>query len=65
MPISNNKPRDHHCIPVFYLKQWRGQNKKLIEYTVKHGKLIARPVGAKGTGFQTDLYAFPELPPAP
>jgi hypothetical protein len=63
MPISNNKPRDHHYIPVFYLKQWRGQNKKLIEYTVKHGKLIAKPVGAKGTGFQTDLYAFPELPP--
>ncbi|MCG2639412.1 MULTISPECIES: DUF4238 domain-containing protein [Bradyrhizobium] len=63
MSISNNKPRDHHYIPVFYLKQWRGQNKKLIEYTIKHGKLIAKPVGPKGTGFQTDLYAFPELPP--
>jgi hypothetical protein len=63
MPISNNKPRDHHYIPVFYLKQWCGPNKKLIEYTVKHGKLIAKPVGPKGTGFQTDLYAFPELPP--
>jgi hypothetical protein len=63
MPISNNKPRDHHYIPVFYLKQWRGLNKKLIEYTVKHGKPIAKPVGPKGTGFQTDLYAFPELPP--
>jgi hypothetical protein len=63
MPISNNKPRDHHYIPVFYLKQWCGQNKKLIEFAVKHGNFIAKPVGPKGTGFQTDLYAFPELPP--
>ncbi len=62
MSISN-KPRDHHFIPVFYLKQWCGPDKKLIEYTVKHGNFIAKPVGPKGTGFQTDLYAFPELPP--
>ena len=59
----NNKPRDHHFIPVFYLKQWRGPDKKIVEYTVKHRKLIAKTVSPKGTGFQTDLYAFPELPP--
>src|SRR3979490_2304584 len=62
MPISNNKPRDHHYVPVFYLKQWCGPNNKLIEFTVKHGNFIAKPVGPKGTVFQTDLYAFPELP---
>jgi hypothetical protein len=55
--------RDHHYIPVFYLKQWCELDKKLVEYTVKHGHFIAKPVGPKGTGFQTDLYAFPELPP--
>lgn len=59
----SNKPRDHHYIPVFYLKQWCGPDKKLIEFTVKHGNFIPKPVGPKGTGFQTDLYAFPELPP--
>src|SRR5882672_7591028 len=56
-------PRDYHYIPVFYLKQWTRLDRKLTEFTVKHGKLIAKPVGPKGTGFQTDLYAFPELPP--
>jgi Protein of unknown function (DUF4238) len=56
-------PRDHHYIPVFYLKQWARLDRKLTEFTVKHGKLIAKSVGPKGTGFQTDLYAFPELPP--
>jgi Protein of unknown function (DUF4238) len=56
-------PRDHHFHPVFYLQQWVGPTGKLIEYTIKHGKLIAKPVGPRATGFETDLYAFPELPP--
>jgi hypothetical protein len=30
---------------------------------LKHGKLIAKPIGPKATGYQFDLYAFPELPP--
>jgi hypothetical protein len=59
-----NAPRDHHFIPVFYLKQWASsKTKKLLEYTLKHGRLIEKPVGPHGTGFETDLYAFPELPP--
>ena len=59
-----NAPRDHHFIPVFYLKQWVNPvSKKLIEYSIKHGKFIAKPVGPRGTGFETDLYSFPELPP--
>jgi hypothetical protein len=58
-----NTPRDHHHHPVFYLQQWVGPTGKLIEHTIKHGKLIAKPVGPRATGFETDLYAFPELPP--
>ena len=56
-------PRDHHFIPVFYLKQWANLNGKLVEYTIKHGKLIAKVVGPRSTGYETDLYAFNELPP--
>ena len=56
-------PRDHHFIPAFLLKQWADPNDKLIEYTIKHGKLIAKPVGPHSTGFEFDLYAFNELPP--
>lgn len=58
-----NAPRDHHFIPAFYLKQWAGPDGKLIEYARKGGKLIAKPIGPRGTGFERDLYAFPELPP--
>lgn len=58
-----NTPRDHHFIPAFYLKQWAGPNGELIEYARKGGKLIAKPVGPRATGFERDLYAFPELPP--
>jgi hypothetical protein len=61
-----NLPHDHHFVPVFYLSQWCDPTRtplKLIEYTIKHGKLIPKPVGPDSTGFQFDLYAFPELPP--
>ena len=54
-------PRDHHFIPAFLLKQWAGQNGKLIEYAIKHGKVIAKPVGPHSTGYEFDLYAFNEL----
>jgi hypothetical protein len=60
----NNKPRDHHFIPVFYLKQWASSStKKIFEYSQPHGKFVPKPVGPDSTGFQRDLYAFPELPP--
>jgi hypothetical protein len=58
-----NIPRDHHFIPAFYLKQWADPHGKLIEYTRKGGKLIPKPVGPHSTGYERDLYAFPELPP--
>jgi len=59
-----NAPRDHHFIPAFYLKQWVDGSGKLVEYSRKGGKLIPKPVGPRSTGFERDLYAFPELPAA-
>src|ERR1700730_7270679 len=56
-------PIDHHFIPVFFLEQWAGPNGKLIEYSIKYGKLIQKPIGPRGTGFEAGLYSFPELPP--
>jgi hypothetical protein len=58
-----NVPRNHHFIPAFFLKQWTGPDGKLVEYTIKHHKLIPKPVGPDATGYEYDLYAFPELPP--
>jgi len=39
---GNGQPRDHHYIPVFYLKQWTGPNRKVIEYSRKHGNFLSR-----------------------
>ncbi|HEY5080789.1 MAG TPA: DUF4238 domain-containing protein [Bauldia sp.] len=58
-----NPSRDHHFVPVFYLKQWVGPSGKLIEYSQKQGKLIPKPVGPQATGFERHLNSFPELPP--
>jgi hypothetical protein len=60
-----SEPRDHHFIPAFYLRQWCNPTRadKLIEYSINHGKLVPKLVGPRATGFQRDLYAFPELPP--
>jgi hypothetical protein len=57
-----SEPHRHHFIPAFYLRQWHGPDEKLVEYTIKHRKLIPKPVSADATGFQRDLYEFPELP---
>jgi hypothetical protein len=57
-----SEPHRHHFIPTFYLRNWHGPDEKLVEYTIKHGKLIPKPVSADATGFQRDLYEFPELP---
>jgi hypothetical protein len=56
-------PIDHHFIPAFFLQQWTGSNNKLVEYTIRFGKLIAKPVGPRSTGYEPGLYSFPELPP--
>jgi hypothetical protein len=57
-----NAPLDHHFIPAFFLAQWTDANGKLIEYTKRAGKVIAKPVGPRATGFERELYSFPELP---
>src|SRR5579862_475614 len=55
-------PHKHHFIPAFYLKQWAASDGKLVEYSLKNQKLVSKHVGPKSTGFEYDLYAFPELP---
>jgi hypothetical protein len=58
-----NAPIDHHFIPTFFLVQWADASGKLVEYTIKHDKVIAKPVGPRATGYEQRLYSFPELPP--
>jgi hypothetical protein len=60
---SMSAPHRHHFIPAFYLRRWHDADGKLVEYSIKHRKLIPKPVGADATGFQVDLYEFADLPP--
>jgi hypothetical protein len=62
LPLSTS--RDHHFLPVFYLKQWVDPTTgTVIEYSKKHRKLIAKPISPKRTGFEPGLNTFPELGP--
>ena len=57
-------PRDHHFIPIFYLKKWMGADGKLFEYSRPYAnKFAVKRVGPGGTGFKTDLYTFPNCSP--
>jgi hypothetical protein len=56
-------PRKHHFIPVCYLQHWcSSKDGRLYEYAIKNGKFVCRRVGPRRTGFERDLYSFPELP---
>jgi Protein of unknown function (DUF4238) len=60
------EPRKHHFIPSFYLAQWAtNTDRKLIEFSriQYNDKLVSKPVGPDGTGFEFDLYEAKDLPP--
>ena len=60
----NNPPRDHHYVPVFYLKQWAGEDSRICQYRKVYKKKIdVRRKYPSATGFQTDLYKIDGLPP--
>lgn len=57
-------PRDHHFIPVFYLKRWIDAGGKLFEYSRPYkNKVFRNHIGPKATGFRADLYSFLDCPP--
>src|SRR5258708_5618558 len=54
-------PRDHHFVPVFYLRQWAPTG-NLIEYSRPKGQVFRKVVAPRGTGYERDLYSFSDLP---
>jgi len=56
--------RKHHYIPVFYLKQWAGADRKLCEYSKPHNAVIARRRYPTETGFERGLYTLTAHSPA-
>ena len=60
----DNKPRNHHFIPVFYLKQWASSlTKKVIEQQQTARQRRFETVGPRKTGFQTIFTLSRQLPP--
>jgi hypothetical protein len=58
-----NEPRKHHYIPVFYLKQWAGADRRVCEYRrVMPGKIVTRRAFPTGTGYMQDLYRVDGVP---
>ncbi len=62
-----NEPdgQHHHYIPVFYLKQWANDRKRLIEFSRQGPARIVkpRPTSPKGTGYVPGLYALDDIDP--
>lgn len=57
-----NIPRKHHYVPVFYLKQWTGIDRRLCEYKRIAGRIATRRTFPDRTGYKTDLYRVDGLP---
>jgi hypothetical protein len=57
-----SEPIRHHYIPVFYLKQWTGNDGRLCEYSRPYRKVIAKRKYPRATAYVTGLYSIPQLP---
>jgi hypothetical protein len=57
------KEPKHHYIPVFYLRQWVGKDRRLVEYSRPYKDVVARPTFPSGTGYVRGLYRLPDVPP--
>jgi hypothetical protein len=57
-----NEPRQHHSNPVFYLRQWAGEDGQLCEIKKVHNKVEPQRKHPKATGFRRDLYRTDGIP---
>lgn len=56
-------PIRHHFLPVFYLKNWRGDDGRLVEFSTPFRDVVKpKRVHPKGTGYIDKLYAMDGFP---
>jgi hypothetical protein len=55
-------PINHHYLPVFYLRQWRNANGKVIRYHRPYKDVVASPIAPNNTGYEPGLYTLHGLP---
>ena len=60
-PIMS-KAGKHHFVPVFYLKQWAGDDERICEYRRRYHGVLPKRVFPDATGYVHGLYSVPGLP---
>ena len=58
-----NEPINHHYLPVFYLKQWCGDDSKVVRYYRPRREVVFKPITPENTGYEPHLYRFEGFPP--
>lgn len=57
------KHRKHHFLPVFYLRQWAGEDGRLVQFSKPHGNIVKPRRGHPGSmGWISRLYAREGVP---
>lgn len=60
--IRGKKGPKHHYIPVFYLKQWAGEDCRLCEFSKPYDRVKPRRTHPDATGYERGLYTIPGVP---
>jgi len=64
--MPDNIPDRHHYLPQFYLSRWTGDDGRLVEFSIPNpnsGVVVPKRRVPKGTGFETGIYNFANMPP--
>jgi len=56
-------PLKHHHLPVFYLKRWMGEDRRLCQFSRPHKEIVPHRKYPAQTGYVKRLYELPGLPP--
>lgn len=52
-------PRQHHYLPVFYLKQWAGEDGRVHRFSRPFDNtIVTKHVSAKSTAYEEHLYSM-------
>lgn len=56
-------PVDHHYTPIFYLKAWAREGRRVTRYSRPFDKVVAKSCAPSRTGSAPDLYTLKGVPP--
>jgi hypothetical protein len=58
-----SKEGNHHYLPIFYLKQWAGSDRKLCEFKRRYHGVLPKRVSPAATGYMQGLYSIEDTDP--